>query len=90
MKCIPMLLLLSGTLSPPTRVAWIEIRLWLCVAFRISSPPTRVAWIEIKNETQCDDLIERSPPTRVAWIEIDKARSSVGLSIVATHAGGVD
>ena len=43
------LLLCWVTLSPPTRVVWIEIRLcvsYWCYCYR--SPPTRVVWIEIR------------------------------------------
>ena len=33
--------------SPPARVVWIEINIWLMVNNTLWSPPARVVWIEI-------------------------------------------
>ena len=35
--------------SPPSRAAWIEIRLTSTLASTRTSPPSRAAWIEIPN-----------------------------------------
>ena len=33
--------------SPPSRGAWIEIGMWVCIGEAVASPPSRGAWIEI-------------------------------------------
>ena len=37
----------SGSMSPPSRGAWIEIGIVSTVASAVTSPPSRGAWIEI-------------------------------------------
>ena len=55
--------------SPPSRGAWIEIRMLPNSPGLSTSPPSRGAWIEISGY-QYDDLSVKSPPSRGAWIEM--------------------
>ena len=57
--------------SPPSRGAWIEIKLLNRVRVRyVESPPSRGAWIEINGPGTWAENIGGSPPSRGAWIEI--------------------
>ena len=41
------ILLIGGTMSPPSRGAWIEIVILIYCKLTQKSPPSRGAWIEI-------------------------------------------
>ena len=75
--------------SPPSRGAWIEMRILYSTAACRKSPPSRGAWIEMSVITRIP-LGKTSPPSRGAWIEMTPAKTLSGRSRVAPLAGGVD
>ena len=75
--------------SPPSRAAWIEIKVIKVFIDTFRSPPSRAAWIEIHSTANC--LRRRtSPPSRAAWIEITFPPLSKNRIYVAAFTGGVD
>ena len=46
----------KGTLSPPSRAAWIEIYLTYVLHHKTESPPSRAAWIEIISAILSDGI----------------------------------
>ena len=77
--------------SPPSRGAWIEIRIDTCMVSRFESRPPRGGRGLKFMRSASGGAVTESPPSRGAWIEIQAGEKNlVVFVVVAPLAGGVD
>ena len=91
MKSLSKVVFIGGKTSPPSRGAWIEIRILAQRGVhQLTSPPSRGAWIEISLVSRVMDTSCRRPPRGGRGLKCHNSTSLEVVDGVAPLAGGVD